>query len=226
MNRTRCPWCGKRIDKAKDKDKTFWKNIGLGVSLLHKANCAHCGRMYGQFPVFSYLFKIDLLTILIVVLTFVFQSEILFVISIPILLFDFLLHVFMPYSKLNDKGKPCEENTDLCCKMVVLEKNAEIKSYELYFLNDCFDDFEPFVLASPIHIDHISKKDDTVSGEFLYMHEKNYDFIEKDSCDLYDTNMNRIAKIKFIADSHNENSALGMINSVCVRNSFFLTDLC
>ena len=27
----------------------------------------------------------------------------------------------------------------------------------------------------------VSKKDDTVTGEFLYMHEKNYNYIKKDS---------------------------------------------
>ena len=67
-------------------------------------------------------------------------------------------------------------------------------------MEDCFDDFEPFFLASPIQINRISKKDNTLFGEFLYMHERNYDYIKKDSCELYDTEMNLIAKIKFIAD--------------------------
>ena len=87
--------------------------------------------------------------------------------------------------------------------MKILEQYGKIKRYGLYFLIKDFDDFDPFVVTSPIHIYYISKKSNTLSGEFLYMHEKNYDFIEKDSCDLYDTDMNLIAKIKFISNEQN-----------------------
>ena len=86
----------------------------------------------------------------------------------------------------------------MLCEIKVIEKHGEIKRDELYFLNDCFDNFEPFVLASPIYFYRVLKKNDAVLGEFLYMHEKNYGFIEKDSCELYDTEMNLIAKIKFV----------------------------
>ena len=89
---------------------------------------------------------------------------------------------------------------DLLCKMVIIEKHQKIKPHELYFLNDDFDDFAPFILASPIYIYDVSKKRNIASGEFLYKHEKNYDYINKDICKLYDTEMNLIAKIKFITD--------------------------
>ena len=197
MNRTRCPWCGKKIDKVKD-------TINLGdvfenpsvPQMLRKANCGHCGRKYGQVPVFRYELKIIFIVILIAILAFVFQSGILLVLAfIP-----FFGAVFTPYSKLDNKGKTCDTNTDLLCKIKVIDKYNNIKRDEVYFLNDCFDNFEPFVLESPIYIRYVSKKSYIVLGEFLYMHEKNYGFIEKDSCDLYDTEMNLTAKIKFITD--------------------------
>ena len=114
--------------------------------------------------------------------------------------FTAFLYVLMPYSKLDDGGKLREINTDLLCEFIIIDKYDKLKPDELYFLEDCFDDFEPFFLASPIQIHCVSKKDDTVSGEFLYMHERNYDYIKKDSCQLYDTKMKLIAKIKFITD--------------------------
>ena len=191
MNRRRCPWCGKRIDK--NKDKIFWQDVIPGYSMLHTANCAHCGRKYGQIPLFSYVWRIGVVVLLILSLAFVFQSGLLlFVAVIPCVGF-----LFMPYSKLDDKGRYSETNTDLFCKIKVIEKYKNIKRDDIYFLNDSFDNLEPFVDVSPINIYYVPKKGDIVLGEFLYMNEKNLDFIEKDSCNLYDTEMNLIARIKF-----------------------------
>ena len=78
----------------------------------------------------------------------------------------------MPYSKLDDKGKPCEDNSDLHCKMVIIEKYGEIKRHDLYFLDNRFDDFELFTLASPIYIYYVSSKSSMALGEFLYMSPK------------------------------------------------------
>ena len=197
MNRKRCPWCGKRIDKK--KDSILWRDVIASPSvpqMLRKANCGYCGHKYGQVPVFQHLLRIVLIAILIVVFALTFQSVILFVFAFT----PFFGLVFTPYSKLDDTGKICEVNSDLLCKMMIIEKYNKIKHDELYFLNNCFDDFDPFVPVSPIHIYYVSKKGNIVSGEFLYIHEKNYDFIKEDSCDLYDTEMNLIAKIKFLTE--------------------------
>lgn len=198
MNRNRCPWCGKRIDK--NKDKKYWQDVFPGRSMLHTANCAHCGHKYGQFPIYPYLLICDLLVVVIIVLLFIFQSYFLLFVSLLALLSDLFMHLRMPYSKLDDKGTPCEDNSDLHCKMVIVEKYGEIKHHELYFLDNRFDDFEPFILASPIYIYHVSRKSSAVFGEFLYMNEKNRNYIRQESCELYNTEMNPVAKVKFIAE--------------------------
>ena len=36
------------------------------------------------------------------------------------LLVDFFMHLFMPYSKLDDEGKPCDDNPDLHCKITMI----------------------------------------------------------------------------------------------------------
>lgn len=200
MNRTRCPWCGKIIDRS--KDKILWRDVverRATPRMLHQANCSHCGHKYGQIPVMRYVLAIVFLVLLIVILGFVFQSAVLLVASV----IPCFLLLFMPYSKLDDEGKPCDDNPDLHCKITMIEKYGEIKRYELYFLNNCFDEFEPFTLASPIYVYYASKKSNTVLGEFLYMNEKNYDYMENGVCDLYDSEMKPVAKIKIAPETDN-----------------------
>lgn len=186
MNRTRCPWCGKIVDKK--KDTVSWRDVVVSPSvprMLRQANCEHCRNKYGQVPVFSYNLKIDLIVIVLLVVAFVLQSGILFVLAFVPILFN----VMTPYSKLDDRGKLREINTDLLCEFVIIDTYDKIKRDELYFLDNRFDKFEIFSLASPIQVHYISKKDDAVSGEFLYMHEKNYNYMRKESCELYNTDM-------------------------------------
>lgn len=199
MNRTRCPWCGKIVDKK--KDTVSWRDVVERPSvprMLRQANCEHCRNKYGQVPVFSYNLKIDLIVIVLLVVAFVLQSGILFVLAFVPILFN----VMTPYSKLDDRGKLREINTDLLCEFVMIDTYDKIKRDELYFLDNCFDKFETFSLASPIQVHYVSKKDNAVSGEFLYMHEENYNYIKKDSCELYNTNMELVAKIKFVTDEY------------------------
>ncbi len=194
MNRKRCPWCGKIIDKKKDTKS--WNDVVGSPSvprMLRQANCGHCRNKYGQVPVLSYMLKISLIVILLLILAFIFQSGFLLVVAFVPIFFT----VLIPYSKLDDKGKPLETNTDAVCEFAIIEKYDKINRDELYFLDACFDNFEPFSIAAPIQVLRVSKKDDMITGEFLYMHEQNYDHIKKDSCQLYDTEMNLIAKIKF-----------------------------
>lgn len=194
MNKKRCPWCGKIIDKK--KDTILWKDVLSSPSvprMLRQANCGHCRHKYGQVPLLPYVLKIAIIVVLLLIAAFIFQSGFLFVVAFT----PIFLYALIPYSKLDDRGKLRETNTDLLCEFIIIDKYDKLKIDELYFLEDCFDDFEPFVLASPMQIHRISKKDRTVLGEFLYMHEKNYDYIKKDSCQLYDTEMNLVAKIKF-----------------------------
>ena len=198
MNRTRCPWCGKRMDRQ--KDNILWSDVierRATPRMLRQANCSHCRHKYGQIPLRRYVLMIVLSELLIVILALIIQSAILFV---ALLLPGFLL-LFMPYAKLDDKGIPCDVNKDLLCEITIIEKYGDIKRYELYFLNNRFDDFEPFILASPIYIYLASKKSDKIYGEFLYMNEKNYDYMGQEICDLYDTEMNLIAKIKFVIET-------------------------
>ncbi len=197
MNRTRCPWCGKIIDRQ--KDTVTWHDV-FGPSVprrLHQANCAHCRHKYGQVPLFPYVMWIGIAVLSLLVLAFVFQSGWLFVVAFtPCLLF-----ALMPYSPLDDKGVPREGNPNRLCDIEIIEACRKIRRDELYFLDDGFDSFAPFTAVSPIHIYRVSPKDGTAAGEFLYVHEKNYAYIDKDRCALYDTHMHWVATIRFVTDA-------------------------
>ncbi len=104
--------------------------------------------------------------------------------------------IFESYTKLDEKGKICAAREELFCEITILESYGKIKRDNLYFLSPDFDNFEPFFPAAPIYVFYTEKESNLAYGEFLYMNEKNYAYIGKESCSLYDTEMNLAAKIK------------------------------
>lgn len=198
MNRTRCPWCGKKIDR--NKDKIRWEDVvdkRVTPEYLRQANCSHCGHKYRQVPVMRYVLAILAVVLFLVVLALIVQSVMLLLASV----LPFFLLLRMPYSKLDDTGKPSEVSGDLLCEITILEKLGKIRRDDLYFLDAGFDGFEPFTHASPICVYEASKKSNTVFGEFLYRNEQNFAYMEREFCVLYDTEMNPVAKIRLAADT-------------------------
>ncbi len=193
MNTTRCPWCGKIIDK--EKDKTEWKDRLANRSVsrqFHLAKCSHCGHKYGQAFTSPYMLTIWLSGSALFILGLVLQF-------IPLLFAPILVIVlgqFAPYSKLDEDCSTVEKREELMCDLEIVERCGKITPYEIYFLEDNFDSFEPFILASPIQIDRVSKKKGVASGSFLYMNEKNYNYIDSDICNLYNTDMVLVANVK------------------------------
>lgn len=197
MNRKRCPWCGKRIDKAKDRG--FCRNTSLNTPvrrMLYVAKCSHCGYLYGQVPAFPYGVVIGGIFLLGLVLSLVFRSGVLLFVAV----LSLLLFRLTPYSRLNNEGKACKKEPDLLCEFTVIEKYGRIRRGGLYFLDDRFDRSGPFSLASPVQVRSAPGKSGTVRGRFLYRQEKNRDAMKTDGCVLYDSGMNRVARIKFVTD--------------------------
>ena len=200
MNRKRCPWCGKTTDRA--KDKIAWREVSTSAvpRFLNRGNCSHCNHKYGQVPLFSHILMISLVIVLCFALAFIFKSV--FFIFLSLIGIPFVM--LTPYSRLDDKGRPYKENADLLCKFEIVEKHGRIKRYELYFLDNSVENAEPFALASPINVYYTQRGGNTVLGEFSYIHEKNYKYMKKYVCNLYDTNMELVAKIRFITATDTE----------------------
>lgn len=198
MNRTRCPWCGKRIDKR--KDTISWQDVFASPSvprMLRKAKCGHCGKKYGQVPIVQFMLGIGIAAAVILVLALAFGSALLLVIALA----TGFLTCLTPYSKLDDKGKACDEEPDLVCEIVVIEKYQKLRHYDLYFLDTSIDEQKPFTGVSPIEIHSLSPNGDVLYGEFLYRHEKNRVYLQEASCLLYDAKMNLAAKIAFVRET-------------------------
>ena len=199
MNRKRCPWCGKMIDRKKDTQSL---NDLVGSPsvprMLRQAKCGHCHHTYGQVPPRSFDVKIGLAVMLLLAAAFIFRSGVLFVLAFaPVFLF-----ALTPYVKLEDTGRPRGEDAGLRCAFTVTEQYERLKPGGLYFLENSFDDFPPFSLVPPIRIRHVSRRDNTVYGEFLYRHVSLDSYCQKDSCPLYDTDGNPAARITFRETPH------------------------
>ena len=198
MNRTRCPWCGKIIDKYKDKAE--WKDRIDNPSVSRRfvlARCSHCRHKYGQ--VFFSPYVLTLYALGIVALFFGLVLKFVPLLFVPVVCL-FLSHL-APYSKLNEDCTATEEREELIYDIAIIESYGKIKPYEIYFLEDNFDSFEPFIPASPVQINRVSNKKGKACGSFLYMNENNCIFTERDECNLYDTDMVLAAKIKFLPRS-------------------------
>lgn len=194
----RCPWCGKTINKRRDKSDFTVKNS------YRIANCSHCFKKYGQVPTFPHMF-INIFIFLAGILPCGFISDKLFgnpivLVVVEFAVFLYLSHKFTPYAKLDDRQRQVDINNDMLCCALIIEVYEKLRCNEIYFLSDDFDSFETYTLASPIHVYHINKKEKYLTGEFLYMHEKNYEYIDKDVCELYDSNMKLVAKVKITTD--------------------------
>lgn len=195
----RCPWCGKIMNEREDKGE-----ISIPHNNRRVANCSHCFKKYGQVPTFPHAF-INIIIAFAGILPCAAISDKLLgnpilLVGVEFVAFLWLSRKFTPYSKLDDRGRQVDINNDMLCCALIIETYGKLKCNEIYFLSDDFDLFEPYTLASPIHVYHINKKEKYVTGEFLYMHEKNYDYIDKDVCELYDSNMKLIAKVKITTD--------------------------
>ena len=197
MNRKRCPWCGKITDSS--KDKSSWRDVGSSAvpRFLHRGLCSHCNHKYGQVPLFSHILISALFVVLCFALALIFNWAFFILFSIVAIPFVMLT----PYSRLDSKARTCKEDKNLLCKFEIIEKHGKLRRYELYFLDSSVDDAEPFTLAAPINVYYVQRGTDTALGEFSYLHEKNYEYMKKDACELYDTNMELVAKIRFIVDT-------------------------
>ena len=195
----RCPWCGKIMNKKLD-DRDFTVRHSFGT-----ANCHHCYKKYGQVPTFPHML-INIVIFLAGILPCGFISDKLFgnpivLVVVEFAVFLYLCHKFTPYARFNDRKREVEVNPDLVCDVYFLETYDKIQCNRLYFFENDFDCFEPFMVASPICFYNVEKKKNYAWCELLYMHEKNYKYIGKESCDLYDSNMKLVAKVKIILDS-------------------------
>ena len=91
----------------------------------------------------------------------------------------------------NEEKVPLPE--ELWITAEVLEQYEKIKSGNLYFLQDDFDEHDAFSVASPLYISKIRQKT-KLQGHLLYDHTDKDKYCE--ACIIYDGRGDLIAKVK------------------------------
>lgn len=189
MNHSRCPWCGKKLDRCSDQ-----KNIKkmMMPSALTYARCSHCRHYYGQWPRSKRMIicLVGLILPLIIGL----------ILRIPYFMFLSLIFVFpplfAPYDKMDENEMPVKTGNDLRLKIVLQEVYEAVPLNEIYFLTDSFDDSECFSAVSPIYLTSYHRRTGIISGHFLYEHPQNAEYIARSECKLYNSDMVLVAEIR------------------------------
>lgn len=195
MNKNRCPWCGKKIERRLDLHVKQKKT----PLFFRFARCHHCGHNYGQHIYSSKYMRFEFFAFLpIVILSFIFQFyPLLLIYAASLILSCFLI----PLTRMDEEEDPVAPDDILTFKASLIEKEHMIKAHRFYFLTDHFDDCEVFSTVSPICVDSFDQKHNVISGYFLYDHPQNAEYQNKATSMLYDSDGKPIGKIKFL---HNE----------------------
>lgn len=193
MKRKRCPHCGRMIDKKADRinSKGAFKS-----SVLHSqkvARCSHCNNTYGVGASSPYIITRIWLSVVLFIIGKILNMSYLRVISV----FSVFYTIFTPYARLDSNGKLQDVDPALICDFEITEEYVRLRKKQMYFLTNDFDGYTSFQVVSPIKVVRVRKRSNMVSAIFLYNHDQNYEYTDKDAVKLYDSDMNLVAKIKF-----------------------------
>jgi hypothetical protein len=198
MNRTRCPWCGKRTNDDKSTNAEQRSAIERGAAQI----CPHCRKKYKN--------KLPPMPLLITA-----------VILCAIILF-FILDMFMPrsrawgcallfvtiiacfkskftyFQRINDKtNRTLKLDEKLKFRVTVTKQYYNIDRANIYPIFANHDERESFSTVSPIFISKFDIKANEIEGYWLYDHCDNAYFASLDQVHLYDDDGNVVADVKF-----------------------------
>ena len=198
MNRTRCPWCGKLIDKKADsaeyRKKYFYLHMKISFG-RHYGICSHCGKIYNDVP----------RSALICLIAWFAYFGILMIFPIAMYSAIIVLPLLVIISSKASHFKRIEENLSgiakyedkLKFKSHILAQYYEIRPTELLLLSKDHDAHEPFSRVSPIFITKCDEKSGVIEGYWIYDHFDNAYFASLDQVHLYDDDGNVVADVKF-----------------------------
>ena len=201
MNKTRCPWCGKLINKENDIKKYRQKyiTIHVGDAIRYNGICSHCGKIYSKLPnqvVTIFLFLSSVVGILLGIF-FDFLPLLVFAL---IFLGSFIVVSIttMMYRRIDSGNRyVVRYDREFKVKIYVIQQYYEISQCEILLLFSKHDEQEPFSSVSPIFISRFDKKANIIEGYWLYDHCDNAYFASLDCVHLYDDDGNIVADITF-----------------------------
>ena len=198
MNRTRCPWCGKLIDKEADsaeyRKKYFYLHIKISFGRQYGI-CSHCGKIYNDVPRSA---------LICLIAWFAYFG---FLMILPIAMYSaiIVLPLLVIISSKPSHFKRIDDNLSgvvkheekLRAKANICKQYYDILPNEILLLSKDHDAHEPFSRVSPISVSKLDKKSGTLEGYWLYHHCDNAYFASLDQVRLYDDKGNVVADITF-----------------------------
>ncbi len=186
----RCPWCGKKIDCRYDSRRV--KQNKLPRFFLF-ARCINCDKYYGQavftsiyMKIMFYLFVPSLIT------AYLLQEGRILIIYLLLLIPTVFL---IPIRKMNGNEELVPEDCEKKYFSLYMGKYP-IRKKQIYFLTDRFDDYSAFSAVSPVGIETFDKKSGKVIWHFLYEHNDNTKYADKDEFEIYGSDMKPIGIFK------------------------------
>ena len=204
MNRTRCPWCGKLVDKQADARK-YAKEYVLTVIFRrgrifnHHGVCSHCGNAYSNTSNKAISLCTYIASGVLISLAFPLESLILLIVGIALLIFTLLFSLLtLRFRRVYpDNLFTVESDKRLRIKPRVIDQYYELRRGEILLLFKDHDAHEPFSRVSPISVSKLDEKAGTLEGYWLYDHCDNAYFASLDRVHLYDDDGNVVADVKF-----------------------------
>lgn len=189
MNKKRCPWCGKIINRFDNQKKV--NKLKTPQNLIF-ARCIHCKNFYGQSLSTPRNLFCSLVIIFLILLGVLLQN---IFIAFSSLIF-ILLIIISPIVRM-DKSEHYIRFSPYYYNIQILKYYSKIKKNKIYFLNCKFDQMEAFSTESPIYIKSINRKTNYACVCFLYDCDHNIELLNKTHIEVFDNKMKLVAEIKF-----------------------------
>lgn len=101
----------------------------------------------------------------------------------------------IPIRKMNGNAEFVPEDCEKKYFSLYMGKYP-IRKKQVYFLTDRFDDYSAFSAVSPVGIETFDKKSGKVIWHFLYEHNDNTKYADKDEFEIYGSDMKPIGIFK------------------------------
>lgn len=165
MNLNICPWCGKKINRF--KDRKGWVKKKTPLELIF-AKCHHCHNYYGQTVKSKRAAFSALGMLLSFILGILFDNG-----WIALFALVFIIPLLTsPLKKMNENEEVIIENISVYM-MTVKQEYQKISKNKYYYFSEDFESNPVFTLISPIYIHSYNVRERTLTFSFIYQNQSN-----------------------------------------------------
>ena len=160
-----CPWCGKKIDRLKDRKGRLQKKTPLELIF---AECHHCHNYYGQTVKSKRAAFSALGMLLSFILGILFDNG-----WIALFALVFIIPLLTsPLIKMNENEEIITEEKSVYI-MTVKQEYQKISKNKYYYFSEDFESNPVFTQISPIYIRSYNTREKTLTFSFIYQNQSN-----------------------------------------------------